>query len=279
MSLPAPLSHAFPHLTAEIDAERPLISSTLLDVVVTEIRNTAIVVQVTNQHSFDLLTRPSQAAYLDHALSVHFGRPGCSFIFTRPELTTPEQDMGEMPRPASEHVVHASACSGETTVNHRQPPSTALPSTPPPSARNTLHFTERSLLSDWMKRPENAAYVAKNTDATAAGKATHDLNFDISIGNIIGMRNTLGIEKFKPEKPAPLPGEFALIDLIALQRRCDALGLETQNLRIEANTTRGAFNQLLTHISILTAKIARDSTDHIVFPRLPEFLHVGPVAG
>lgn len=227
MSLPAPLSHAFPKLVAQIDAERPLISSTLLDILVTEIRDTAIVAQVTEQHAYDILTRPSQASYLDHALSAHFGRPGCTFILIPP---APPADLLTFP---------------ETTGN--APPATTNGS----PQRNALKFNDRTRLSDWMKLPENKEYVARQTDTDAAVKATSDLNQDptqpllnITTANITGMRNTLGISKFKPEKPAETP----TVDLIALQKQLDAYGQQVQRQAIAADTIHDVLNLLIAHV-------------------------------
>lgn len=232
MSLPAPLAHAFPHLVAEIDADRPLISAALVDVQVTEITADTIRCNVTTSHSYDLLTSDSQHDYLNTVACKHLKLPTALFIFYNDRPTTAEQDMGELPRPAS--------FSLETTANAPQEP-------PPPAAtngtpqRNALNFTDRSKLSDWMKIPENREYVEKQTDAEAAIRATNALQIAITAGNITGMRNTLGITKFKPEKPADPPAD---VDLAALQKQFDAV-------KIDAANTTEVINTLVAHVKFL----------------------------
>ena len=239
---PAPLAHALPNLVAQIDAERPLISAVLLDVIVTEIQDDAILADVSTDYSFALLTRPAQAAYLDGVLSEQFNKPNCRFIFNRPT------------------------------------PSEAVPAKDGPQ-RNALKFNERSKLSDWMKLPENTDFVAKNTDTTAAGKATHDLGFDISTGNIIGMRVTLGIAKFKP---APTSAQAAQdTDLIALHQQLKEHGLQCEALRIECRTTREAVNLLIAHVKhmqlLLEVNVSANNLRTIPIAAAAEFKFLQPL--
>jgi hypothetical protein len=107
-----------------------------------------------------------------------------------------------------------------------------------------------------MKLPENKEYVAKETDTDAAVKAAVDLNQDptqpllnITTANITGMRNTLGIPKFKPEKPADPP---ATVDLATLQKQFEAT-------KIEANSTREVVNQLISHVRYLQLVILQNA--------------------
>lgn len=237
MSLPAPLAHAFPHLVAEIDADRPLISAALVDVQVTEITADTIRCNVTTSHSYDLLTSASQYDYLNTVACKHLKLPNAVFIFYNDRPTTAEQDMGELPRPAS--------FSLETTANAPQEP-------PPPATtnggpqRNALKIMDRVALIAWMRLPENTEFVAKETDAAAAIKATTDLKIDITAGNIIGIRTNLGIKKFKPEKPADPPAD---VDLASLQKQFDAI-------KIDAANTREAYNQLLNHVLFCEARLS-----------------------
>ena len=176
---PTPFLKAFPKLAATIDDERPLISAALLDIRITNIESETVAADVLTEHSFEILRSPRQRDYLDNALTKHMGHP-CMLLFNlKPEVTE------------------------EFTL---QPPPK------PKRAANTLTYSERANLEHWMQLPENADYVAKESDALAAGKATGDLKMDITASNIASMRKILGIEKLKPTPPAPPPN----IDLIAL---------------------------------------------------------------
>ena len=241
---PTPLSHAFPKLVAQIDAERPLISAALCDIMVTGIHDQALEVLVTSEHSHALLTSPAQETYLSQVLSQHLN-PNSHFHFT----------LAPAPSPSAE----------------------ALPKDGP--QRNALKFNERSKLSDWMKLPENTDFVAKNTDTTAAGKATHDLGFDISTGNIIGMRVTLGIAKFKP---APTSAQAAQdTDLIALHQQLKEHGLQCEALRIECRTTREAVNLLIAHVKhmqlLLEVNVSANNLRTIPIAAAAEFKFLQPL--
>lgn len=232
MSLPAPLAHAFPHLVAEIDADRPLISAALVDVQVTEITADTIRCNVTTSHSYDLLTSASQHDYLNTVACKHLKHPNATFIFYNDRPTTAEQDMGELPRPAS--------FSLETTaIAPQEPPPPATTNGTP--QRNALKIMDRLSLITWMQIPENKEYVEKQTDAEAAIRATNDLQIAITAGNIIGIRTNLGIKKFKPEKPADPPAD---VDLAALQKQFEAV-------KIDAANTREAYNILVQHVRYL----------------------------
>lgn len=232
MSLPAPLAHAFPHLVAEIDADRPLIAAALVDVQVIKITDQIIYCNVLTQHSFEILTTSSQSGYLDNVAAKHLKHPGAVFMFYNDRPTTAEQDMGELPRPAS--------FSLETTANAPQEP-------PPPATtnggpqRNALKIMDRVALIAWMRLPENTEFVAKETDAAAAIKATTDLKIDITAGNIIGIRTNLDIKKFKPEKPANPPAD---VDLASLQKQFEAV-------KIDAANTTEVINTLVAHVKFL----------------------------
>ncbi len=200
-----PFTTAFPHLAAQIDDERPLISAALLDLRVIDIGDDTVLADVITQHSYDILSSTSQHSYLNIALSRHWSK-AASFTLT---LNIPSN-----PPP--------------TTANDSQPPQTS-----PKRTANTLTFTERAALQDWMNESANTNYVANESDADAARQATKDLalmvkavagsegdcepafpGIIITAGNIASMRKILGIEKVKPAKPAPAPVHD--IDLVAL---------------------------------------------------------------
>jgi hypothetical protein len=184
---PTPFTTAFPKLAAQIDDERPLISAALLDILVTDIQDDFILAEVTTEHSYDILISPAQHNYLNRALSKHWDKEA-SVSLTR-------------------HIPS-------------DPPSTestpSIPSTPAPKRiANTLTFTERTALQNWMVQPDNTTFTALESDPDTARQATKDLGFDITPGNIASMRKILGIEKVKPTKPEPTP-THPDIDLVAL---------------------------------------------------------------
>jgi hypothetical protein len=176
---PTPFLIAFPKLAALIDAERPLISAALLDIVVTDIHEFAISCDVTAQHSYDILTSVSQRNYLNQALSRHWEKEA-EF---RTYLAIPQVKEATGIRPITQK-----------------------------RTANTLTFTERAALQTWMSQPANTAFVANEADTQAAANAQLDIGFDITPGNIGSMRKILGIRKLKPHKPAPVHD----IDLVAL---------------------------------------------------------------
>jgi hypothetical protein len=188
---PTPFATAFPHLAAQIDAERPLISAALIDILVTGIDASGIEADVTTQHSYDMLTSPTQQTYLNASLANHWGTPA-SIAFHR----------------------HNSSA---------QPPGIVTPALDAAIAQsnakrtaNTLTFTERASLQFWMQQEVNQAYVANESDADAAVKATQDLadkGIAVTAGNIAGMRKILRIDKVKKTPPPPAHD----IDLVALQ--------------------------------------------------------------
>lgn len=93
---------------------------------------------------------------------------------------------------------------------------------PAPRTNNTLKLLDRVNLMQWMEIPENRDYIAKESDALAAGKATGDLKFDVTPANIGSIRKTLGIEKYKAPAPARAPD----IDLVALAAKVAQHGIQ-----------------------------------------------------
>jgi hypothetical protein len=188
---PTPFATAFPHLAAQIDAERPLISAALIDILVTDIQDDFILAEVTTQHSYDLLTSATQHDYLNRALTSSWRRPA-SVSLTRHIPSAPLPD------------------NGTTALDAAIAQSNAK------RTANTLTFTERATLQFWMQQADNAAYVANESDTDAAIKATQDLaakGIAVTAGNISGMRKILGIDKVKKTPPPPAHD----IDLVALQ--------------------------------------------------------------
>lgn len=197
---PAPITAALPGLATKIEDERPLIASALLDIRVTRIDDTVLHCAVSDPHSYEILTSPRQWDYLNKTLSAHFGRDS-TFDFT-------------------------------LNLNGSQ-----LPPTPRRTA-NTLTYHERKALENWMQQPDNALFVAHESDADAARQASKDLTPTIiTPGNIGSMRKLLGLEKAKPEKPQPpaLPEGLTLADLQARvqdhEERIDAMHVHATGMK------------------------------------------------
>lgn len=238
---PTPFATAFPHLAAQIDSERPLISAALLDILVTHIGDDHILAEVTTQHSYELLTIQSQHEYLHKALSRHWGKDA-SFSLTRhipsaqpPDIVTPALD----------------AAIAQSNAKR---------------TANTLTFTERAALQFWMQQEVNEAYVANESDADAAAKATQDLaakGIAITSGNIAGMRKILRIEKVKKTPPPPAHD----IDLVALHAQVQQHHLQLDpiaginlaealtNLRDSMCKLEDTINRLLEHTAVHNARL------------------------
>lgn len=214
---PTPFTTAFPQLAAEIDAARPLISAALLDIRVTDIGDFTVNADVITQHSYDILTRQTQFDYLNQALSTHWQKTAGFFFKFQPETA-----------PVNPDIVTPALAS-------------AIAQEPVKRTSNALTFLERQLLQHWMQQPDNAAYVAKESDASAAGKATLDIAeakpsecpLFITAGNIQSMRKLLGIEKIKLTK-APESPELIQIPLADLQAR-----LSVHEERLDTLTVQG----------------------------------------
>lgn len=237
---PTPFTTALPKLAALIDDERPLISAALLDVVVTNITDEVVMAEVATQHSFEILTTSSQHDYLNRALSKHWEKNASfALILNIPSTPSPESIQSPGPKRTS----------------------------------NTLTFTERAALQNWMNQPENQQFTANESDNDAARQATKDLGamvkavvghegdcepafpgLIITAGNIASMRKILGIEKVKPAKPAPAPTHD--IDLIILTQRVNRHGEMLHNAAIDARNTTDAIAQLRDLVDKLTSSLA-----------------------
>lgn len=122
----------------------------------------------------------------------------------------------------------------------------SIPTAESSPQRNVLKFNERTKLSLWLNTDDMRARAAKDSDATLAADAAQTLGFDVTAANITSMRANLGIAKAKPEKPAPAdPGE---VDLITLQQKITAQGLEIEHLKVSANGTEALLDTLRAHI-------------------------------
>lgn len=163
-------------------------------------------------------------------------------------------------------------------------PADLLPTFIPASAvtngspqRNVLKIMERVRLIEWMKIPENTEFVQNKSDLEAAGKAMHELGMEITAGNIIGIRNTIGIVKAKPEKPAPDAGD---VDLIALQKQLTTHGQQIETIKLEAGNTKGVINLLVSHVRYLQLLLLQNAPHLTALPEstMAEFKDLKPLA-
>lgn len=157
----------------------------------------------------------------------------------------------------------------ELSLNHAAtaaPTATSDPNNPEQAARtkesgartnNTLTLKERVALLTWMDTPEHRAFVAKESDNDAAALATQDLDalghtFDVTHANIASIRKTLGIEKLKAAKPAPVPQ----VDLSALMERVQRHGAMIHDASVDARCMQDAITQLRARVDDLEKRLA-----------------------
>jgi len=215
------LAQAFPHIAAKIDAERVLLARPIAEHTTCEWSDKEIILHCDDDATYQLLTTPSQAAYLREAFSLP--------IRAMRQLAPDAQ-------PATEN---------------------SEPSTKQKRTANTLTFLERQALQTWMSQPATTEFVAHESDTDAARQATkdHRLLFpDLTItpANIASMRKILRIEKVKPEKPAPLqlPDGLTLADL---QARLQAHEERLDDLRVAGQGMTAAIAELHSRLHTLIA--------------------------
>lgn len=218
------LAQAFPHIAAQIDAERVLLVRPIAEHTTCEWSEKEIILHCDDDATYQLLTTPSQAAYL------------------RSTFSLPIHAMRKLPNTA------------EPQVN--QPPTeNSKPKTTKRTA-NALTFMERDALRQWMQQPDNIHLVAHESDTHAASEASRHFSqltkpatteggdsepafpgLTITPANIASMRKLLGIEKVKPEKPQPLqlPEGLSLVDLQARvqahEERLDAMHVQATGMK------------------------------------------------
>lgn len=194
------LAQAFPHIAAQIDAERVLLARPIAEHTTCEWSDKEIILHCDDDATYQLLTTSSQSAYLREAfpLPIHAMRK----LPTEPSTKNEEQ---------------------RTMVKR---------------TANALTFLERQALQAWMSKPDNTHFVAHESDTDAARQASKDLDpIHITAANIVSMRKLLGIEKVKPEKPAPLqfPDGLTRADLQARvqahEERIDAMHIEATGMK------------------------------------------------
>lgn len=200
------LAQAFPHIAAQIDAERVLLTRPIAEHTTCEWSEKEILLLCDDDATYQLLTTPSQAAYLRRTFSL------------------PIHAMRNFPMPDAPQV--------------NQPPTENSEPRTTKRTANALTFHERKALENWMQQPDNTHLVAHESDTDAARQASKDLDpIHLTAANITSMRKLLGIEKIKPEKPQPLqlPEGLSLADLQARvqahEERLDAMHVEATGMK------------------------------------------------
>ncbi len=148
--------------------------------------------------------------------------------------------MNNIPEPKHTHDKTMS----DTTLNTRTEPrlltsTGALPElpvemqtapTPPPAAtKNVLSSKNFLRLADWCR--EHRALCEKETNPKLAAMAATELDFQVTMPNIVNMLKTLEIEKWKPEEEKPLEEQFVVL--------------------------RGTMQQVLDTLALLSARVTR----------------------
>lgn len=236
------LVQAFPHIAAQIDAARPILAQAIPHLHVATIEDNKVVLVCNDPPTSELLSSSSQGSYFAALFNTHFGRPISLELNHLPPGTQLEDFI---------------VCKSPPLH-----PSTTPPASPKRTA-NALTFRERQALQTWMSQPDNTHFVAHESDTDAARQATQDLRLivkgvdgdykpvfpDLTItpANIGSMRKLLGIEKVKPEKPAPLqlPDGLTLADL---QARIQAHEERLDDLRVQAAGIKDLINMLHKHL-------------------------------
>jgi hypothetical protein len=110
----------------------------------------------------------------------------------------------------------------------------AQPAKKAPITRRVLSYKEKLAFSEWFDDSLEALREAGSSRVEAAAKATKDLGFLVSEGNIFGLEQAKG-RTFVAKKIAPLSGH-ALADMHRqLESAAEALN-DTRNRMVEANT-------------------------------------------
>lgn len=261
------LAQAFPHIAAQIDAERVLLARPIAEHTTCDWSEKEIILHCDDDATYQLLTTPSQSAYL------------------RTTFSLPIHAMRKLPNEAELPLAHPA-----------QPPK-------PKRTANTLNFLERQALQKWMEKPDNAHFVAHESDVDAARQATQDLQLEfhddpkdpsnrvqthpdliITAGNIASMRRLLRIEKIKPEKPAPvLPEGTTLADLQAqvtlLRSRVEHNTAEIDALRASgtgADATIASLHHVLSTVVKYLNGCFHGDTEVAAVPELPPLHQSGP---
>lgn len=105
---------------------------------------------------------------------------------------------------------------------------------PPPIKRRVLSYSEKIRLGNWLDENIESLRQQRATRAEAAERASTDLQFVVTEGNIKGVEDAMGLSFLAPKVP-PLTGDQFTDILARLQSAQEALN-ETTRLTVESNT-------------------------------------------
>lgn len=207
------LAQAFPHIAAQIDAERVLLTRPIAEHTTCEWSEKEIILHCDDDATYQLLTTPSQSAYLRTAFSL----PIHAMRHLPVDNDTPPIDPPVNTFPAVNDV-------------------TPVPETTPQRTRTMLTLPQRAQLLAWIEARLDRA--ATEPDNALAMSAAADLAFPIHASHVRSIRLSLSIAKAKPE-PTP---EITLADL---QTRLNAHEQRLDDHAIEATSMNAAIQQLM----------------------------------
>ncbi len=214
------LTQAFPAIAARIDADRPILAHAIPHLRVASIEDNKVVLVCNDPPTSELLSSSSQGSYFAELFNNHYGRP----ITLELNHLPPGCELTEF--------------TGTRVEGFNPAPSP----TAPKRTSNALTFHERKALESWMQQPDNTHFVANESDADAARQASKALDpVHVTAANIASMRKLLGIEKIKPEKPAPLPPE---LNLSCVQGWINQHSDDLAELRVQATGMKATIAEL-----------------------------------
>jgi hypothetical protein len=214
------LAQAFPAIAAQIDADRVLLARPIAEHTTCEWSEKEIILHCDDDATYQLLTTPSQAAYLRTAFSL------------------PIHAMRHLP-------VDDDTPPIDPPINTAPAVNDVTPSSPPPSrTRTMLTLPQRAQLLAWVEA--HRAEAATTPDATLATQASEDLLFSINASHVRTIRDALSIAKTKPE-PRP---ELSLAELQARlnahEQRLDDHALEATGMKATIAALHDRLRTLLT---------------------------------
>jgi hypothetical protein len=123
----------------------------------------------------------------------------------------------------------------ETTSTPELPVEMQLAAAPA-ATKNVLSSKNFLRLADWCR--EHRALCEKETNPKLAAMAATELDFQVTMPNIVNMLKTLEIEKWKPEEEKPLEEQFVVLRG-TMQQVLDTLALFSARMtRLEEREAR-----------------------------------------
>ncbi len=210
------LAQAFPSIAAQIDADRVLLARPIAEHTTCEWSEKEIILHCDDDATYQLLTTPSQSAYLRTAFSL----PIHAMRHLPVDNDTPPIDPPVNTFPAVNDVT----TSGPT----------------PQRTRTMLTLPQRAQLLAWVEA--HRADVATDPDTDLAMSAAAALGFPVNASHVRTVRTAAGIAKTKPE---PLP-KLSLADL---QARLNAHEQHLDDHAIEATSMNATIQQLMKRVA------------------------------